>query len=313
MKHIDWSKWLLPCSGIDPVFTFPKGVTPLTEKNIASLAKLRLKEEKTQKELDTIAHYEKKASIYANPPLAKTAIQYLTERYSWEKYAKKTASTGRGLSFLEKGYTLEGDAIKMLSKLDKQHYVKNDELVRNEFILGRCDIISEERGVVIDVKTSWNINTFMKVRNYPLNSKYWFQAQGYMEIHDVEFAEICFVLLNTPEDLVSRERTKLLNRFVSGEIDREVYEKNCENLAGALAYNNIPLKKRVIRFGVERDRTLMPILYEKVNKGRGWLAQFDALHEANKQIISLRENYVKAKPEDNTECDTSESLQGDTG
>jgi hypothetical protein len=311
MKHKDWSKFLLSCSGIDPVFTRSKGSSPLTEKQVETLAKTKLKEEKSAKDLSTIEHLEKKAAIFADPPLSRTAIQFLTERYAWEKYSKKTASTGNGMAFLEKGYVMEADAIKLLSKIDKRDYQKNEELFTNEFIAGKCDIISPERGIVIDVKTSWNINTFLKVRNNPLNSKYWYQAQGYMELHNVEFSEICFLLLNTPEDLVSRERVKLLNRFITGEIDRESYEKNCENLAGALAYNNINPKKRVIRFKVKRDKTIMPILYKKVQKCREWLAEFDAIHESGKQIISLREDYVYK--ENNSQSDTPDPHQGDTG
>lgn len=292
MAKKDWSKFLLHCSGIDPVLTRGKGVTPLTEGQSKRLAKLLVKEEKNENELKTIEVLEKKAATFADPPLSKTAKQYLTERFAWEKYAKKTASMGIGIGFLEKGATMELDAIKLIAKLDRCSYEKNEDITTNDFLLGKPDIICPQRGCVIDVKVSWNINTFIKVRNSHLNSKYWYQAQGYMELMDMEFTEVCFVLLNTPEDLVSRERIKLLNRFVSGEIDREVYEKNCENLAGALTYNNIPAKKRVIRFRVDRDRSIIPLVYQKVKKCREWLTEFDKTQESGKLILSLREDYV---------------------
>jgi hypothetical protein len=308
MKRKDWSTFTLSCSGIDSIFTRPKGVTPLTAKQAERFAKLTAKEEKTEKELASIAHFERKIATWNDPPLSKTAIIYLTERYAWEKYAKKTAAVGTGLSFLEKGYSVETDAVKMLAKIDKADYQKNEELYSNEYLCGKCDIVANR---LIEIKSSWNINTFMKVRNYPLSSKYYFQAQGYMELHDQNECEVVFLLLNTPDDLVARERVKLINRFISGEIDRETYEKNCENLAGALSYNNIPMKRRVIRFKVDRDKTIFPLLYEKVIKCRKWLTDFDAVHESGKRIVSLREDY--AYKENYPEPDTADPCESDPG
>lgn len=272
----------------------------MTDGQVATLAKLRLKESLTESELETFKHLTDKNEMWNNPPLSKTAISFLTTRYGYDKYAKKTLSTGRHFSFFEKGNQLESEAIDILSKIDKVRYQKNKELKQNDFILGKCDILSVERNKILDVKTSWNINTFLSVRNYILKPSYWYQMQGYLELHDIPVGEVCFVLLNTPEDMVEKERLKLLNRYVFGEISRDDYEKNVELLSMSTSYSNIPMKKRVIRFRVKRAKEVIPSVYKKVEQARLWLKEFDKEHNSGKQIITLLENYAKIR-EDNIE------------
>ena len=295
----DWSDFLLPCSGIEAIFTRPQGVTKLSKKDETHLAKLSLLEEKTQDDWDKIRAYRAKAELYENPPLSKTAISFLTEKYAWFKYEKKIASKGKLLAFLEKGNVLESTAIKVMSEIDGVTYIKNDEKLHNEFIVGEPDIIHREGGLVIDTKVSWNINSFLKAKN-GLDDKYWFQAQGYMELFNIDKVDVCFLLLDTPDDIIQREFAKVLTSFVMGEIDRETYDEKVESLAGAMVYSNIPMKRRVIRYRVNKEPSVMPVIYKKVEMCRQFLKQFDREHLKNKIIVSLPPKKVHGK-EDNTE------------
>ncbi len=74
-----------------------------------------------------------------------------------------------------------------------------------------------------------------------------------MELYNVNHAEVVFLLLNTPPELIEREKVKLLNRFMIGEIDREKYELDAENLESAFTYSSLPIKKRYFRYTVKRE------------------------------------------------------------
>lgn len=307
MKYKSWDNFLIHCSGIQSILTIPKGIRPLSDKEIATLSTINLKDEKTEKEIGIVAHLTKKMEVAADPPLSKTAISYLTRRYGWEKYAKKTASKGIGIPYREKGNLLEQDAISLLSKLDKISYQKSDSVKTNDFMLGKPDIVVPG-STVIDVKVAWNLQTFLNVLNAPLKSLYWYQMQGYLELYDLPVGYVCFCLMDTPEELIEKERIKLLNKFVIGETNREDYERNNESLDMALTYNNIPLKRRVIRFKVTRSPEIIPMIQKKVVKCRAWLNEFEKNHILGRQIITLRENYVNLQ-ENNTKSDPDESCE----
>lgn len=300
------------CSGIQPIMSTPKYVTALTDKQVATLSLLKMKEEKTIKDFQTIIHLTEKAAKWDDPPLNKTAMMYLTKRYGWEKYAKKAASIGAQMAFYEKGTLLEGEAIELLSTLDKTGYTKNNEALTNDYLLGKCDIVTPGKSKIIDIKVAWNISTFLGVFNSPLKPLYWYQMQGYLDLYQLDHGEVCFCLLNTPEGLVEREKIKLLNKYVFGEINREDYDKNMESLDLSLSYNNIPMKRRVVRFRVDRRPELMPKVYKKVEKCREWLTAFEKSHVFNKEIITLAEHYAYAK-ENNIESDPDEPREIDQG
>jgi len=311
MKFKNWDNFLIHCSGIQPILTVPKGIKALSDKEMATLAAIKLKEEKTEKEEGIVLHLTKKMNTALDPPLSRTAISYLTRRYGWEKYAKKTASKGIGIPYREKGNILEADAISLLSQLDKVKYEKNDSIKANDFLLGKPDIVVP--GVtILDVKVSWNLQTFLSVLNSPLKALYWFQMQGYLELYDLPTGYVCFCLLDTPEELIERERVKLLNKYVIGETNQEDFERNNESLDLSLTYTNIPLKRRVIRFKVDRSPEVIGRVHKKVIKCRAWLNEFEKIHILGRQIIILPEQYVNQQ-ENSTKSDPDEPRQNDEG
>jgi hypothetical protein len=310
MKQIDWSKFLLHCSGISQVLSYPRSLRPFTERQLLRLQKLKQKDELTDKEKSSLDYFIEKSHKLADPPLSKTAINFLTRRFAYEKYAKFTASKGKAPAWSEKGNILEQEGIELLSKLDKITYCKNIETVTNDFLVGKCDVYSPERNIILDIKVAWNINTFLSTLNAPLKAIYWYQMQGYLELYKLQFGEICFCLLSTPEDMVERERLKLLNKYVFGEIDREDFDKNMEALNLSMSYGRIPIKKRVIRFRVNRDESIMQQVYKKVQRCREWLNEFETKHPNGKHIVTLSETYAKFQ-EDDIEFDPTEPLQSD--
>jgi hypothetical protein len=305
MKYKDWSDFLAQCSGIGKIMSRPKDATHPPKKDVTRMNKIMLKEELSDEDNAFIQYYEARERRAADPELSSTAIKYLIGRYAWEKYGKRTPSYGFTSSPAEKGNRLELEAIEMLSQLDKKPYGKSMEKVKNDFLIGQCDVFHKPGRKIMDVKVSWNINKFLGYHESPLERTYWYQMQGYMELYDADEAEVCFVLVNTPQDLVIREKEKLNDKYLRGEITRDKYNDDSEILSFALNYNNMPLKRRVIRQKIERYKDIMPLIYNNVLKCRLWLNEFEKTHLLNKTLHTLPEHYINNNAkEDNTDPDS---------
>ncbi len=309
MPKQDFSQFKTWCSEIHSLLITPKGLKPKQPEYKKYERLLNSEEEKDEADLKFLKEFDERLKVLNDEPLGKTTISSLIREYGKIIYNKKVAAKGDALSFLKKGTDMEGEAIELLSKIDKHPYTLITENIENDYLLGRCDIFCPEKDKVIDTKLSWNINAFLKARTSPLDRKYWYQMQGYMELYNVNKADVVFLLLNTPPELIEREKVKLLNRFMIGEIDRDKYEVDIENLESAFTYSNLPMKKRYFRYTLTREPQIFEKVYKKVEKARIWLQEFDASMRKNIFVVPS-ENYLKAE-KNNTESDPAESLQGD--
>lgn len=310
MKYKDWDEFKVCCSSIYDIIKPPVGVNPLTDKQKIHLAKIIMKpdDEKTEHDKNSLIIYSNKTYRFLNPELSQASKKYLIRRYGWEKYNKRVVPYGKPRSPQVKGNELEIEAIKLLCKLDKVDYFKPDCMIYNDYIYGICDIHSDKK--IIDIKTSWNITSFLTASETKLSANYWYQMQGYMELYDIDVSEVCFVLLNTPPHLVDRERAKQTEKYVFGEITREKYDEEIEKCDLVFDYEKIPAKRRVLRFQVNRDADAWFNIKQRVVKCREWLGEFERKHIVNKNILTLPEKYVNVK-EDNIESDTAEPLPSD--
>lgn len=298
MKKIDVTKFKIWCSEISDLFSKPRGVKMPNKTDTKKYEKLiNTDKDKTEDEINFLRAFDEQVAIYKDPPLSKKTMDALVRQYGRFVYNKKTAgSSSDAMSFLKKGTDMELEAVDLLSKIDKATYTLSDEKIENEYLVGQCDIICRDKGVVIDTKISWNVNSFLKSRNNPLDVKYWYQMQGYMELYDVDEAEVVFLLLNTPPELIERERVKLVNKFMIGEIDRDKYELDLENIESAFTYSNIPLKKRYFRYKVKREQGVIDAIYKKAEKARAWVLNFDKSLKTN---ILIAQPYKAIESEEN--------------
>jgi hypothetical protein len=309
MKYKDWSDFAVHCASISEIMSRPKGATDLTPKQRKDYEKLIALPEPDERQQGSIDHFKAKIARHLDPELSLTAIKQLYKRYAWEKYNRRVVSLGKARPCVAKGNELEADAIIELSKIDKVEYAKCTELVRNEYMIGCCDVWSPATKKILEIKTQWNINTFLPQQNGSLSYKYWLQMQGYLELYNVPIGEVCFVLLNTPPHLIDRERAKYTEKYVFGEIDREKYDEEMEKLDLAYDYNKIPIRRRIIRFQVERYPDIMPKIYRRVERCRDWLNEFEKIHLSNTKTIVLPTQYGK---EDNAESDAADARENDT-
>lgn len=308
MKYKNWSEFLVHASGIWQIMSKPPHCTDLTKPQRAAFEKIQAKQrlgEIDEKERDKLEFFLAKVKRYNDPELSKTAITYLIRRYAIDKYNKKIAATGQLRAFAAKGSQLENQAIKLLSEVDGIDYIRPDEPVSNGFILGRCDAICPNKTKIIDAKVSWSSVTFLATRNNKLKKEHWYQMQGYLWLYGVDYGEVRQVLLNTPEHLADRERLRQTERYMMGEIDKDLYDEKMEELETCYDYDSIPMRRRIITFGVHRNEEVISKIARRVERCREFLNEFEKMHLQNKIVLTLPEDYINAaSEEDSTEPDT---------
>ncbi|PLY41678.1 hypothetical protein CSZ94_14295 [Janthinobacterium sp. ROICE36] len=164
----------------------------------AALLEVAARARKTDADKELLAPYkEMSLSAGAKTYLGKLAKQFV---YSYNKVVET--------KYMDKGLACEDEAIDMINRLRFESYTKNTERREDEFLTGECDIYVP--GVkTIDTKVSWDLDTFPALSEDCHDSLYEWQGRAYMRLWDVPEHEVCFVMLNTPDELIRYEQREL--------------------------------------------------------------------------------------------------------
>lgn len=112
--------------------------------------------------------------------------------------------------YVEKGIEVEDKSIELLNAVKLANYKKNVVRLENDFLTGECDINDEVNDEIIDIKSSWSLETFpalpsdINIKNYEM------QLRGYMMLYGRSKASVCYCMVSTPEGLTMYEN-KLLH------------------------------------------------------------------------------------------------------
>ncbi|HDR1874459.1 TPA: translocation protein TolB precursor [Pasteurella multocida] len=156
-----------------------------------------------------------------------------------------------GNKYTQKGNDLEDQAIKLSGLKRGLPLKKNTERRENDLITGECDIYIPSRRLIIDTKCSWDIGShpfFLdEAEDKAKKAGYDIQMQGYMWLWDCEEAQIDFVLLPTPLDLIKS------------------YE-NAEKFVDLV--EQIPQQKRITTVVIKRDEKIIERIKERIPKAQ---------------------------------------------
>ncbi|MFD2921985.1 YqaJ viral recombinase family protein [Terrimonas rubra] len=209
--------------------------------------------------------------------LSESAKTHLVDVYVSNKYGRNSDIQNK---YIQKGLLVEEDSITLYSRVKKNFFKKNEEHLKNDFIMGTPDLYigktiqTAER--IIDIKSSFDIFTFFRNINSTLNSSYWWQVQGYMALTGAKSATVAYCLVDTPQVIINDEKRKLMWKMgVATDMDPD-YMQACEELERLLTYPDIPMNERVIEFDVFRDDEAIERCYERVLKGRNYLSELDS-------------------------------------
>lgn len=103
---------------------------------------------------------------------------------------------------IEKGRTCEDISIDLYNSVNDTFYMKNTGRVSNDLMTGECDILDIADSLVIDIKTAYSKKTFPMF--LAASKLYEWQLRCYMHLYNVDYAQLAYCLVSTPEHLIKR-------------------------------------------------------------------------------------------------------------
>jgi hypothetical protein len=109
--------------------------------------------------------------------------------------------------YISKGIICEDDSIKLYNSVFFTDYKKHVGRVKKGLLTGECDLKDNE--VVIDIKSSWSLETFPCIESDIDLKTYEAQLRGYMYLYNLPKARLAYCLVDTPIDLIGYEPTEI--------------------------------------------------------------------------------------------------------
>ena len=306
---MDFSQTTIRCSALGSIMSNPTGKTPM-EKYLSALESLSKKEERYSKmikkdgttatklvsEIESLNLLLPELALNKDSEfLSKSCQSYLTKTYALEKYNRiKDIQTKE----MVKGIEVEDDSIELFSKMEGTLYEKNTSRLSNGIVSGTPDLFDGESidkaTRVIDIKSSYDIETFLKNVTQPLSSGYYWQLQGYLWLTSAPVGVISYCLVNTPDSIVNQQAEFLLRKLDVATTDNPKYQREYEKLVRNMKFDDIPMEERIIRIEVQRNDDDIEKIYKKVIKCREYLAEFQEKHlfftkNYRKEVINSEE------------------------
>jgi hypothetical protein len=294
----DFSKALVHCSGI--YFVVADGKTKTGKQKYEECFNLLVEENTKYNEMgerkQNMANGLKKAAKIAGleymldkleatkheDPLPAGAKSYLKRVYGQLKYGKWSATQEKGNKYTQKGKLGENDSIALINALDGFDLVKNEIRVENKWITGVADAFLgeniHEAEYIIDVKTSWDWDSFAANIGSALNPLYWWQIQGYMELTGAKAGEVSYCLINTPDVIIQQELLNLARRMDVISIESPAFKAAEKELINNLTFDNIPAPERRLKFFVEKSEEAAQKIRETIPKCREYLMELQEMH-----------------------------------
>ena len=122
---------------------------------------------------------------------------------------------------LRKGTLVEDKVIELYNSVNWTKYKKNTVRLFNDWLQGDCDIESLEHDLIIDIKSSWSLNTFPFLPDEINVGGYEWQGRGYMMLWDRNNFKLVYGLVDTPDELLDYEEDLTIHH-VEEEIEPEI-------------------------------------------------------------------------------------------
>ena len=205
--------------------------------------------------------------------IGETCKAHLLECFVTQKYGRYKDITNK---FIEKGLLAEEDSIDLYTLVKDKLFIKNEELIQNDFFVGTPDLFEGETiktaSIIIDLKTSWDIFTFFQSMHKSVDKKYFWQLQAYMDLTGATEGRLVYCLVNTPYKLVEDEKKKLTWTMAVIDTDEDkAYIEACKRIDKNTNYDDIPIEEKYIEFIIKRDQEAIDKAHERVKICRNFL------------------------------------------
>lgn len=138
-----------------------------------------------------------------------------------------------------KGIDWEQSGIDLLNNVRFTNYTKNEVRLENEYMTGCCDIITDN--LIIDIKSSWSLDTFPATPSEGQNSDYEWQGRAYMWLYDRPSFELVYVMYTTPDELLTEWDNMSIHRV-----------------------DHIPMHQRITVLNFERDEMYEDLIRDRL-------------------------------------------------
>jgi len=138
-----------------------------------------------------------------------------------------------------KGTDWEQSGIDLLNNVRFTNYTKNEVRLENEYMTGCCDIITDN--LIIDIKSSWSLDTFPATPSEGQNSDYEWQGRAYMWLYDRPSFELAYVMYTTPDELLTEWDNMSIHRV-----------------------DHIPMHQRITVLKFERDEMYEDLIRDRL-------------------------------------------------
>lgn len=303
---MDFSKLLFRCSSLGHLMSETREKSNLEKYKDAVALKAKLIEEhgvmsefnkdgKTQS-----ANWIKKKDAILKADILMRELELVKDEITLSEGAKThlmdlyvSATTGRNTDlenrYIKKGNAVEEYALTLYARIKKKMYRKNEEHLRNSFIMGTPDTWEGESvfnaEFVPDMKSSWDLYTFYRTFTKPLANIYFWQIVGYMWLTKAKKGSIAFCLVNTPEPLIEAEIKRIWYKMGQPLENNPVFIEAQNEIRQAMTYDDIDFRKRLLEYFVDWNDDYSAKIEKYVIAGRNYINQLH-LELTKKQAIN---------------------------
>ena len=178
--------------------------------------------------------------------LSEGAKSYIKQLAKENYYNYKTTIETKQM---RKGIDFEYQSIELLNTVMLTNFKKNETRETRGHLTGECDIITGD--TIIDIKTSWSLETFPAFEEDAEDRGYEWQLRGYMHLYDKPKAQLIYCMIDTPNEL--------LNEWDNLSIHR---------------VSHIEPEKRITMVRYERDEDLEALMIERLHHASELYAQY---------------------------------------
>ena len=132
--------------------------------------------------------------------------------------------------------------------------------------------------MIIDIKSSYDLWTFLGNLPDKLDNLYYWQLQSYMWLTGSEKAYIAYCLVDTPFGIIEQEKRYLLNKMDVISDESPEYIQEAAKLEFNMTFEDISINERVLLFPVDRSEDDILRIQYKVERAREYLGEIEETH-----------------------------------
>lgn len=283
---MDFSAYKFRCHYQGNLISAPRA---LSERNESRLNQYRERNsgvgkaltENQSKELIELEYKFMKSSQFE---LSTTAKNTCSEIVFAERFGRKYRLENK---YFDKGILVEKEARDILTDILGIRLVADKERRFNDWVVGERDIKSNE--VIIDIKSTWDFNTFSKHLLESNEEFYFRQLDSYMDLWGIKDSFLAFVLTDTPISILNQE------------ITRQNYSKFFFDESGYVSESRIGDVKKIVSDHLFSMKSLEAFCHQSATVMIDWFDDFIEVPTSDR-VHLVPHSYDQVRIDQRNEC-----------